>query len=201
MAHDEVRFPEDISYGSAGGPRFNTTVTILASGDEQRNENWEDTKAEYDAQHAIKDLTQMDALINFFRARRGRSRSFRFKDWSDYQLTNQSIGTGDGATTVFQVFKRYSSGGQNFDRPLLKLVSGTVSFTVNGGAPGDHAINHDLGIITFTTPPAVSHDIFITSLEFDVPCRFDMDHMDISQDFFETQSWPSIPIVEVKNPD
>jgi uncharacterized protein (TIGR02217 family) len=51
----------------------------------------------------------MDELTAFFYARRGPAYGFRFKDWNDYLLTQEVIAHGDGATTVFQITKTYTS--------------------------------------------------------------------------------------------
>jgi hypothetical protein len=37
----EERFPEDISYGSSGGPGFSTDIVVTQGGFEQRNINWQ----------------------------------------------------------------------------------------------------------------------------------------------------------------
>lgn len=37
MSFTEIRFPENISYGSAGGPEFSTDVVTTHNGCEQRN--------------------------------------------------------------------------------------------------------------------------------------------------------------------
>ena len=40
MSFAEVRFPDDISYGSSGGPEYSTDIVETQSGHEQRNANW-----------------------------------------------------------------------------------------------------------------------------------------------------------------
>jgi uncharacterized protein (TIGR02217 family) len=50
---------------------------------------------------------QIDELIAFFRARRGKAYSLRFKDWTDYKANGQLLGTGDDALTQFQLVKHY----------------------------------------------------------------------------------------------
>ncbi len=42
MAFIETRFPDDISYGAAGGPGYQTDVVTVNSGAEQRNAAWQD---------------------------------------------------------------------------------------------------------------------------------------------------------------
>src|SRR5688500_4642354 len=110
MAFIEIRFPTDISYGSGGGPEYSTDIVITQSGYEQRNANWAQARASYNVAHGVKTQAQLDTLIAFFRARKGRADGFRFKDWTDYQATGQALGTGDGVQTGFQLVKSYSSG-------------------------------------------------------------------------------------------
>ena len=39
---------------------------------------------------------------------------------------DEALGTGDGATTAFQLVKRYASGSQTWVRTITKPVAGTV---------------------------------------------------------------------------
>ncbi|RYE16938.1 MAG: TIGR02217 family protein, partial [Sphingobacteriaceae bacterium] len=43
----EIRFPEDISYGSSGGPGYSTDIITVNSGAEQRNINWNQARSKY----------------------------------------------------------------------------------------------------------------------------------------------------------
>lgn len=81
---DEVRFPEDINFGFEGGPQFFTTVVASVSGAEQRSGNWSTSRPRYAATHSLKTQGELDDLIEFFHARRGKLVGFRFKDWADY---------------------------------------------------------------------------------------------------------------------
>ncbi|MBL9057735.1 MAG: DUF2460 domain-containing protein, partial [Rhodobacteraceae bacterium] len=49
MAFDEVRFPDAISRGARGGPQRRTQIVTLASGDEERNASWANSRRAYDA--------------------------------------------------------------------------------------------------------------------------------------------------------
>lgn len=212
MAFRDVLFPEHISYGSTGGPKFNTTVLVLASGYEKRNINWEIVRGEYEAQHAIKTRAEMEEVMNFFMAMMGRAYSFRYKDWLDFELTDQTIGTGDGVETEFQLVKRYfvtnTPDTYFYDRIITKPVEQSISgVTINlvpqtevtsGLGAGEFMVDYDTGIFTFGTTPANGHLVVVGHADFDVHARFDTDHLNVSQDFWETMTWPSIPIVEIK---
>ena len=99
----EVRFPENIAYGATGGPEFATTVVATRAGHEKRNVNWAEARGRWDVASGLKKQAQIDELIAFFRARRGKAYGFRFKDWTDYKATGQLLGTGDDALTQFQL--------------------------------------------------------------------------------------------------
>lgn len=194
--HD-VLFPEDISYGSTGGPGFNTTVIELSSGAEQRNINWSKAKATYEVSHGIKTREQMEELQDFFMARRGKAYGFRFKDWADFEVENTIIALGDGTKTEFQIVKYYEPLTDfTYVREITKIVPDTLVVKVNG-VVATPTVDISTGKITFTVAPAADAEIMV-SCEFHVPVRFDTDEMKISHDDFETMSWPSIPLVELK---
>lgn len=198
MAFHEVRFPVDISYGSSGGPEFHTDVVILASGHEQRNSNWAEARARYNVAHGVKTRAQLDALIAFFRARKGRAHGFRFKDWSDYQAAGAEVGLGNGETTVFALSKRYQSGGVIAVRPILKVVAGTVTVYVDGVAQvSGVTADLDQGTIAFSSAPAAGA-VITADFEFDVPVRFDTDRLSATLDAYGSHSWQDIPLIEVR---
>lgn len=207
MAFHETRFPDNISRGARGGPERRTQIVELASGDEERNASWADSRRRYDVAYGIRKADDLAAVIAFFEARGGRLYGFRFKDWSDYKSalpsvaisrTDQSLGTGTGAATQFQLVKRYTSGAQTWTRTITKPVAGTVLVALNGVAqPSGWTVDTTTGIITFTVPPGLG--IAVTAgFEFDVPVRFDSEAMDVTLDFERLGSITSIPLIEVR---
>jgi uncharacterized protein (TIGR02217 family) len=209
MSFHDVLFPANISYGSAGGPKFKTTIFTANSGYEQRNIDWSNTRAEYDVSHGIKNQDQMEELTAFFYARRGRAYGFRFKDWNDFKINQQVIAVGDGVTKTFQIVKTYTQtqaeNGETFafTRKLTKINWGTIAGVLMGAAAQvqgtDYTVDYDTGLITFEVAPLNTAQIKIGAGEFHVPVRFDTDHLDASHDFWNTQTWGSIPLVEVRD--
>jgi hypothetical protein len=111
------RFPDNISRGARGGPERRTQVVELASGDEERNASWANSRRRYDVAYGIRRADDLAAVVAFFEARNGRLHGFRYKDWADYKSclpsqavapTDQPIGTGNGAVTTFALLKRYT---------------------------------------------------------------------------------------------
>ncbi|AXQ69191.1 glycoside hydrolase [Caulobacter phage CcrBL9] len=205
----EVLFPEDISYTSGGGPKFKTTVFMSDSGYEQRNIDWSNSRAEYDVSQGIKNQDQMDILTAFFYARRGKAYGFRFKDFNDYRIKQQVLGVGDGVKTKFQLIKTYVDGqaesGETYTytRKITKPVWGTVAGVTVGVAvkvsPDDYEVDYSTGIITFFDPPGVGAVVKVGAAQFHVPVRFDTDQLDATHEFWNHQTWGSIPLVEVRD--
>jgi len=122
LSFHEIQFPNDIAYGATGGPEYLTSVVSMASGHEQRNANWSAARGRWDVASGLKHQAQLDMLIAFFRARKGRAYGFRFKDWTDYKAAGQSLGVGDGENKSFQLIKTYSSGAGSEARIITKSV-------------------------------------------------------------------------------
>lgn len=198
----DIRFPENISYGSSGGPGFSTTVFTSASGGEQRTGLWEQSRAKYNAAHGIKDKADMDEIIAFFMVVRGRLVGFRYKDWADYQLVAQQIGVGDGTLAAFQLIKTYNFGGFTHTRTIIKPVLNTISgVTVNAvpkTAGVDYTLNVNTGVLTFTSPPGAGHAVVVGACEYDVPCRFDTDDLPVVHEAWQIESLSNIPILEIR---
>jgi uncharacterized protein (TIGR02217 family) len=274
------RFPENISYGAMSGPEFQTNVIVVNSGYESRNINWSTARARFDVGHKGRTKAETDALVAFFRAVKGKGHGFRFKDWTDYQVTLATGRTLKQPGLKFQLQKLYASGTLSELRTISKPVAGTVSVQRNGvtvstgtGA-GQYTLDTTTGKITFTedlrvvitsitkanpgvvttlvphgfttgmvidlstsigmlelnqaiatitvlSPTTFSigintsgYSTFITggvalktvqpgeSLywqgEFDVPCRFDSDQMQIEIMDKGIYSWGQIPIMEIR---
>lgn len=199
MAFVETRFPTDIAYGSAGGPEYNTDIVITQGGYEQRNINWSQARARYNVAHGVKTQLQLNTLIAFFRARKGRASGFRFKDWTDYQASGEVIGTGDGVITDFQLVKSYSDGGIIEERTINKPVQSSVNIYLDTvlESPANYSVDQVTGIVSFNVAPATS--VVITAdFEFDVPVRFDTDRLSATLEAYGVQSWNDIPLVEIR---
>ena len=93
----EVRFPDNIAYRATGGPEFATTVVATGSGHEKRNVNWAQARGRWDVASRLKKQAQIDELIAFFRARRGRAYGpmASGSNTGPYKAAGQLLGTGD----------------------------------------------------------------------------------------------------------
>lgn len=199
------RFPETISYGSSGGPGYSTTVIKLASGYEKRNVNWAQSRYKYNASFGVNTLDDIEILVAFFHVAQGMANGFRYKDWADYKSgllggtladTDQTLGTGDGTITTFQLVKIYTQGNSR-TRTINKPVAGTVIVSLDDVSQGSGwTVDTTTGIVTFSSPPG-NNVVVKAGYEFDVPGRFDTDELSTSLDDYNIGS-ASVPIVELR---
>jgi len=198
MSIHDVQFPPDISYGASGGPNYSTGIVTTQSKGEKRNQNWEKGWCSYNVAHGVKRQEQLDRLIAFFRARKGKAYGFRFKDWADYKGTTQVCAATE-IPGIYQLYKTYiDDAGYTESRKITRPVLGTVkvygdAVELTTGVTVDYAT----GKITVIVDPMPA--VITADFEFDVPCRFDTDEMPVSIDSFNNYSWNSIPVVEIRD--
>ena len=206
MSFHEIRFPTAIAFHSTGGPERKTEIVALGSGFEERNAVWANSRRRYDAGYGVKTLDDLHAVIAFFEARLGRLHGFRFKDALDFKSCapgaavsplDQALGTGDGATTAFQLAKTYTSGPASWTRLIGKPVAGTVRAAIVGIETAAFTVDDTTGLVTFTTPPATGAALS-AGFEFDTPVRFDTDQLAINLASFTAGEIPNIPLVEIR---
>ena len=184
---------------------------LLASGHEERNARWADSRRRYNAGTGVRSLADLHELLAFFEERRGRLYGFRWRDRADWKscapggsptAADQAIGTGDGVTASFSLSKRYGSGFAPYTRAIAKPVAETVRVALGGieltrGA--QFTVDSATGAVTFLPGHIPANGAAVTAgYEFDVPVRFDTDRLDINLAAFEAGDAPSIPIVELR---
>ena len=210
------RFPEDISYGSSGGPVFNTTIRIVDSGFEYSNINWDNAKRKYNVATGVRTEENLYDLIQFFHLTRGKGHYYRYKDWMDYKscavndafaIDDQEFGLiegVDGINSTFQLVKKYTLAGTTIVNNYLirKPVISTLLVEVDGSAQTvgvDYTIvDADNGVITFQPGSIPANGLVLKwGGEFDIPSRFATDELNVTMEFYEHLS-TSVPIVEVR---
>lgn len=197
MAYHDVRLMEDIERGAMGGPEFKTTIVELGSGAEQRNIDWSNARAKWGIGYGVDDRDYVAAIRAFFYARQGRAHTFPFRDWTDYQLSNELIGIGGGSplNASFQIIRTYTSGSFSYVRRISRPVVSTLVVRVDGVVVPAEDYTVVKGLITFDTPPGTGDTVHV-DCDFDIPVRFDTDHFQMRVEAFFHGAVPSLPIVE-----
>lgn len=211
MGFHEVDFPQDIGYGTAGGPGFSTEIIEVDSGAEQRIANWSAPRHQWNAAYAVRSYAQLQTLKNFFAARLGSANGFRFKDFFDFTSAvdgksshtkdDVSLGFGDTSEDQFQLVKKYGSSPVRTFK-VTKPVNGTVLIAFDGVAKtlgADYTVNDATGVVLFTTIPGSGVDV-TAGFQFDKPVRFAEDVGELlaaSYDNFGSGSISEIPLIEL----
>ncbi len=123
---------------------------------------------------------EFQTLVGFFNARRGSYDTFLFTDPTDYAVSNQVFGTGDGNTVAYQLQRTLGSAADPVYAP-----SGTPSIYDNGVLVTP-TVDSTTGKVTFASAPAAGHTL-TWSGQFYFRCRFDQDEAEFEQ--FMSNLW------------
>lgn len=120
---------------------------------------------------------ELQTLEGFFNLRRGRHDTWLYNDPDDYTVTDQSFGTGDGATAAFALARTrggFTEPVQSLNSaPVIKVAGVTKTLTT------DYTISA-LGVVTFVTPPAASAALTWSGTYY-WRCRFLRDETEFDQ--------------------
>lgn len=206
QAFDDIDYPLALGLDATIVPEFSTSVAVTASGFERRNSLWTDARLRFDVGPGIRSEAELGELIAFYRARRGPARGFRLRDPSDFSsngmvgqpaMTDQLLGTGDGARTAFPLVKHYGEGEATQTRRVTRPRFDTLLVSVGGVLQVGAWTLEDGGILVFDTPPPAGLEVRAGFL-FDVPVRFAEDRLEISGAAFAAGEAPSVPVVEIR---
>jgi len=106
---------------------------------------------------------EIDWLIAFFRARRGRAVGFRLKDWADFLVTDGQgrIGTGvANGSSSYQMSKLYVMGSVVTVRDITKPTIGAVLLR-NGAVWAGATYDTATGLVT---PPIIADRLSISDI-------------------------------------
>ena len=192
-------FPElrGLKWDIAKKPRFSTKVHEATSGKESRASYWSYPRWNFTLAYEVLDernfMNELRTLGGFFLGRKGSYDSFLYRDPSDYKVQDQTLGTGDGSRTAFQLIRSFGE----FDEPMkaaqgvidapLTVTAGVPSATpdyapvvyVNGVKATDYTISTS-GLVTFTAAPASGVRVS-AGFRYYFRCRFVLDEAEFSQ--------------------
>lgn len=220
----DVYLPDAVrGFPFVSSPRFNTTITAVANGDEHRNINWKHPLHRFQAPEAVKCHEDIEDLRDHWMICRGPAFTFPLTDPMDFASrhlrkpnlaptigpTDQVFGIGDGVETVFQLQKTYTRGGFTYVRPINLPQVETVEVygnalpltTPNPALPGGpytfDAVRYG-GLIIFDHPPTAGV-ILTAGFLFDVEVRFESDdQMDAVVKSFQVSGFSDLSFWEVR---
>lgn len=154
MAFINEPLPECLAYGAVAEASWMTVVSENQAGFEQRTQQWTRDRMAYDVAFSTRTEQEAALLKEHFAMARGKLNSFLMKDFTDHEVL-----PGDGnvqrvSAGVFQLYKRYGSGGQLYDRKITRPLSAGfapmrgVNPINPGGGAGQYALNVNNGQMT-----------------------------------------------------
>ncbi|MDK2760039.1 MAG: DUF2460 domain-containing protein [Sphingopyxis sp.] len=207
QAFDAVDFPLAIGRDAMVVTEFSTQIVSSPSGHEQRASEWAEARMRYDAGPGIRSEQDVRTLADFFRARRGAARAFRFRDPFDASsaadgglptATDQMLGIGDGTRRLFALVKHYGDGDAVQTRSIRLPVEDSVRVSVDGLETAAFLMTGQ-GEILLDEAPAIGAAVR-AGYRFDIPVRFAEDRLEASRATFLAGEIPNVPLVEVRAP-
>lgn len=184
MTFIDYRLSDRVRTGFSGGPQWNTRVTPLASGNENRNAEWAMPAHKFTADYVLLEPQEQNAVLEAFWVARGQLHTFRFKDWNDFKIRDESLGVGDGGSVARQLIKTYTFGPSTYVRSITAPIASTLVVTANG-APLAVTVDDETGLITPSSTWPSGQAIAVDYCEFDVKVRFGADFYPFTQELWK----------------
>jgi len=207
QAFDAVDFPLAIGREAMVVTEFSTQIIASPSGHEQRASEWAEARMRYDAGPGVRSEADVRTLADFFRARRGAARGFRFRDPFDASsaadgampgANDQLLGIGDGSRRQFVLVKQYGDGDAVQMRTIRLPVAHSVRASLDGVETAGFSVT-GAGELLFDAAPARGATVRAGFL-FDVAVRFAEDRLEVSRATFLAGEIANVPLIEVRAP-
>lgn len=190
------RLDRDIEVGAKARPRYSTDITTMDGGWEFRNSRWAYPLFEFEFTVEPGNQVDLADFVDLFHAAGGAFESFLFEHWQDNQGLAQALGTGDGATVDFQLYRVYTRGATTRRRKITRPKAGSVVGYKNGMiAPT--SVNITTGILTFATAPL--NGVAVTAdFNFYLPVRFQDDELEFTALNRDLDQPVNVVLVEIR---
>lgn len=123
--HD-ILLPEFLNTHLKGGPSFATSHASSISGREIRIAEREYAVQKYNLSGSRINREQFERFNCFFRCRKGMNYAFRAKDYADFKLENQVVGSHNNKSLSFEIFKKYDDNISSYQRRIRALRPDSV---------------------------------------------------------------------------
>ncbi|OBQ68908.1 hypothetical protein EFV37_29160 [Mesorhizobium loti] len=175
---DTVAINDKFALGLRCGPVFQTTSLPLLGGFEDRNQDWPIALWKYEASLINRPIAEIQAFEAFLLGRRGAANLFPLRDPQYSTLTDENIGTGDGTTASFQIYKTYPDVDRPYRRPIT--IVNSLVMKVAGVITANYTEAD--GVVTFTGGhiPTAGQAIAVGSCNWFARVRFELDYNPIT---------------------
>jgi uncharacterized protein (TIGR02217 family) len=178
-------------------PEWSTTIQESKSGRELRASGWSSPKWHFKVKyefvrHRPPTQNELFQLYSFFNKRQGQFLDFHYFDPTDYAVTDQLIGYGNGLATIFQLTRSMDGWIES-----IYVVNGIPVIKFDGVVTAASYTINDYGQIEFDDPPP--DGVAITwSGQFMYLCRFEQDDLSMSQMYSDLWSQDGLSFTSIK---
>jgi uncharacterized protein (TIGR02217 family) len=141
--------------------------------------------------------TDLRTLIGFFLSCQGAFATFLYDDPTDDNVRGQSISTGDGVATTFQLVRTFGAAFA-FSEPMT--APGTVSAVYFNGLrqpPSSYSVAPTTGLVTFTAAPPAGAAI-TADFSYYFRCRFMSDAYTFENFMYRLWSLKKLDFISVR---
>lgn len=119
---------------------------------------------------------ELEALLGFYNAHRGRGDDFLVVDPDYNAVSNQAFGIGDGVTTTFQLVRALDG----WLEPVWAPIAAGIAIKKNGVTQGSGYTLGSYGAVQFSTAPAVGVSLSWSG-SYHMRCRFERDDQEFER--------------------
>ncbi|MGI4775415.1 MAG: phage distal tail protein, Rcc01695 family [Janthinobacterium lividum] len=170
--HDTI-LPKFISIFAIGSPQFSSSIASTLSGREIRNLDQEYARQRYIIKDCCLSIAEFEEFNAFFRARRGKNTSFRFRDQADCKVSKQIVEQQNIHYRSFQLIKSYDDQISPYSRIITKPVVDSVKIYLDNEII-EANVDYSKGIVKIDIDAKVEQ-ILQADFTFDVMVRFAAD--------------------------
>lgn len=163
VIYTDVIFPECISYGSTGVPRYLTDKAEVLSGDEQRQTRWKYPRHEYSINMENLPAAEIAEVMNIWHIVSGDFAGFLFLDPLDHTsgntstnfspsvvtMTDQEVAVANAALTEYPLYKYYTHNNRQKQRRILHPKLDTLRIAVDGFETFQWEYDSTQGVLRF----------------------------------------------------
>jgi uncharacterized protein (TIGR02217 family) len=183
--------PPSIAWNTTKTQKWDTKVQKYGGGRRKTLSRWSYPEWELSCEYTCLDPSELEYTAGFFASARGRAGAFLWYDLEDHKQTKVRIGTGDGATTGFQLVRNL---GGLFVEPVLDIVSETLMVFIDNIAA--EAVLEENGWVETAAP--ADGAIVTASFEYYWRVAFADDEKTWSNFWYNFYNLKSVKLVTVK---
>lgn len=177
MAFVDVELPRHLAVGAQReDAEPGLEIIVTDGGREDRNNRHAQSTLTWtiDLKPYRRDSETLEDVKALFKATRGGLHTFPFSDCDPAHsvLDDENIGTGNAATTIFQITKTWTVGGQSQTRRITRPESPIVVKVNNIVQSSGVTVNYTTGIVTFDAAPGNGLAVTVSG-KFRFPVRFE----------------------------